>query len=52
MDSVTPGGALVDLESGVTQRMDRLQVGDRVKVAPGIFSDVFMFTHKLETSVQ
>jgi preprotein translocase subunit YajC len=31
--------------------MDRLQVGDRVKVAPGMFSDVFMFTHKLETSV-
>jgi preprotein translocase subunit YajC len=46
-----PGGALVELESGVTQRMDRLHVGDRVKVAPGMFSDVFMFTHKLETSV-
>jgi Hint module len=46
-----PGGALVELESGVTQRMDRLRVGDRVKVAPGTFSDVFMFTHKLETDV-
>jgi desert hedgehog len=46
-----PGGALVELESGVTQRMDMLQIGDRVQVAPGIFSDVFLFTHKLQTVV-
>jgi hypothetical protein len=27
--------------------MDQLRIGDRVKVAPRTFSDVFMFTHKL-----
>jgi hypothetical protein len=42
-----PGAANVELESGMARRMDELRVGDKVKVAPGAFSGVFMFTHKL-----
>jgi Hint module len=42
-----PAAANVELESGMARRMDELRVGDKVKVAPGVFSDVFMFTHKL-----
>jgi hypothetical protein len=39
--------ALVELESGIPKRMDELAVGDRVKVGNNLFSDIFMFTHKL-----
>jgi hypothetical protein len=35
------------LEGGATARMDTLKVGDRVHVGGGVFSDVFMFTHKV-----
>lgn len=41
-----PGGAAVELASGETCRMDNLKTGDIVKVGPGLFSNVFMFTHK------
>jgi Hint module len=39
--------ALVELESGIPKRMDELAVGDRVKVGNNLYSDVFMFTHKI-----
>lgn len=42
-----PASATVTLESGAVVRMDDLTVGDRVMVKDGVFSDVFMFTHKL-----
>jgi hypothetical protein len=44
--SCFPANALVTLESGAVQRMDRLAVGDVVLVGPGTYSPVFMFTHK------
>lgn len=42
-----PADALVRLESGLMKRMDQVQIGDSVLVAPGVFSEVFMFTHRL-----
>lgn len=42
-----PADAEVELDDGSRKRMEEVQLGDRVKVAPGKFSDVFMFTHKL-----
>ena len=45
-DSVCfPASAKVTLESGKQIRMDQVQLGDRVLVADGTYSDVFMFTH-------
>lgn len=44
--SCFPGDAEVTLECGTARRMDELSVGDRVLVAPGIYSPVIMFTHK------
>ena len=41
-----PSDATVLLENGVTKRMDELSVGDRVAVGAGLYSEVFMFTHK------
>jgi desert hedgehog len=41
-----PADAMVLLESGESRRMDMLSVGDRVHVGRGVFSDVFMWTHK------
>lgn len=41
-----PGAATVQTAAGA-KRMDALSVGDRVEVAKGTFSEVFMFTHKL-----
>lgn len=41
-----PGDAVVVLASGKHLRMDSLKIGDEVKVGPGTFSKVFMFTHK------
>lgn len=46
-----PGSATVQLEDGSVKTMDRLQLGDRVLVAAGLYSDVFMFTHKLANTV-
>ena len=42
-----PGSAEVWLQNGSTKRMSELQVGDSVLVAPGVFSEVFMFTHRI-----
>jgi hypothetical protein len=46
-NSCFPAHAEAQLEDGNTKRMDELAVGDRVLVAPGEFSPIFMFTHKL-----
>jgi Hint module len=46
-----PDDATVHLESGATKRMDELQIGDRVKAARGIFSAVYMFSHKIADTV-
>lgn len=42
-----PAHATVTLEGGRVIEMQRLQIGDRVQVAQGVFSEVFMFTHKI-----
>jgi Hint module len=47
--SCFPGDATVELESGETKRMVSLSIGDRVHVGSGMFSPVFMFTHRLES---
>lgn len=41
-----PGDATVTLESGAVVPMSAINIGDRVHVGRGVFSDVFMFTHK------
>lgn len=48
-----PADATVELEGGAVKRMDALAIGDRVRVGSGAtdFSDVFMFTHKMEDAV-
>ncbi|KAK1861227.1 hypothetical protein I4F81_003811 [Pyropia yezoensis] len=49
-DSVCfPASAKVELESGATVTMDKLAVGDSVRVSADAFSRVFMFTHKVAT---
>merc|ERR1712196_529470 len=40
-----PGSSSVELESGETVTMDKLQVGDRVRVNANEFAPIFMFTH-------
>lgn len=48
-----PGSAIVDLEQGGTKYMRDLKIGDRVRVGPSEFSEVFMFSHNdtiIETS--
>lgn len=40
-----PASATAQLESGSTRRMDQLAIGDRVLTSPGVFSDVFAWTH-------
>ncbi len=42
-----PSSATVELEDGTTKTMDKVELGDRVMVADGAYSPVFMFTHKL-----
>ena len=42
-----PGDATVELEDGSIKTMSTLNIGDKVRVGPKTFSDVFMFTHKL-----
>ncbi|PXF46287.1 Indian hedgehog B protein [Gracilariopsis chorda] len=44
-----PADATVQLEDGSAKKMGDVQLGDRVMVDHGIFSPVFMFTHKLST---
>lgn len=45
-----PADATVELRSGNVISIDKLQVGDHVKVADGLYSPVFMFTHRLENT--
>lgn len=49
--SCFPAAASVQVEEGYTKMMEHLNVGDRVQVSGGKFSEVFMFTHKLVDSV-
>lgn len=42
-----PADAEVEVEDGSTKPMGKLSVGDYVKVANGLYSPVFMFTHKV-----
>lgn len=42
-----PARARVQLKGGVTKTMDELTIGDKVLVDKGLYSSVFMFTHKL-----
>lgn len=46
-----PADASVELENGSVKEMHEIMLGDRVKVADGSFSDVFMFTHKDASAV-
>lgn len=41
-----PAHATVRLEDGSVKTMNQIKLGDRVQVADGVYSDVFMFTHK------
>lgn len=41
-----PHDSTITLEDGTVKSMGDLQLGDRVQVAPGEFSDVFMFSHR------
>lgn len=45
-----PAQASVTLSDGSTRAMRDVQVGDEVLVAPGTFSKVFMFTHRVPTA--
>eukprot|EP00179_Madagascaria_erythrocladioides_P024018 CAMPEP_0198329660 /NCGR_PEP_ID=MMETSP1450-20131203/16360_1 /TAXON_ID=753684 ORGANISM="Madagascaria erythrocladiodes, Strain CCMP3234" /NCGR_SAMPLE_ID=MMETSP1450 /ASSEMBLY_ACC=CAM_ASM_001115 /LENGTH=577 /DNA_ID=CAMNT_0044033901 /DNA_START=261 /DNA_END=1994 /DNA_ORIENTATION=- len=45
-----PATATVELEDGSLKAMEHLQVGDRVRVSSGEFSDVFFFSHRLATT--
>eukprot|EP00178_Gracilaria_changii_P027095 TRINITY_DN842_c0_g1_i1.p4 TRINITY_DN842_c0_g1~~TRINITY_DN842_c0_g1_i1.p4 ORF type:complete len:464 (-),score=100.27 TRINITY_DN842_c0_g1_i1:11428-12819(-) len=44
-----PADATVELEDGSIKTMEALELGDRVKVASGKFSPVFMFSHRMGT---
>jgi hypothetical protein len=51
-DSVCfPSHAVVELVDGSCVTMEKLSIGDVVKVGPNAFSKVFMFTHKLRGGV-
>jgi Hint module len=45
-----PGRATVMLENNSIIRMEELEVGHRVHVGQGLYSDVFMFTHRCSQS--
>lgn len=42
--------ATVELQGGFVKLMSDVQIGDGVKVADGVFSDVFMLSHRLADS--
>ena len=46
-----PASGEVTMEDGSSKTMENLQLGDRVLVGNGVFSEVFMFTHKLSDVV-
>ena len=45
-----PANALVTLKDGSRVRMDELQTGAEVMVRPGVYSQVFMWTHRDENT--
>lgn len=45
-----PATATVELQGGFVKLMSDVQIGDGVKVADGVFSDVFMLSHRLADS--
>lgn len=45
-DVCFPGDAQIELRNGYLANMAQLRVGDEVLVAPGIYSKVYMFTHR------
>lgn len=47
-----PADSQVEMESGLFQRMDELSIGDRIRVGPSEYSEIFMFTHKVLDGVQ
>jgi hypothetical protein len=46
ISSCFPHHSVIQLKDGRTKRMDEIEVGDRVKVGPRSYSEVFMFTHR------
>lgn len=42
-----PSSATVQLVDGTIKTMDNVELGDKVMTSNGVYSDVFMFTHKL-----
>jgi Hint module len=46
-----PGDATVRLESGATKTMRDVTIGDRVHVGAGEYSDVFMFSHVVASTI-
>ena len=46
-----PGDATVQLQGGTTKTMAELEVGDKVLVGNGAYSEVFMFSHRLADAV-
>ncbi len=44
-----PADAMVTVETGAQKRMDEVEIGDRVLVGDGSYSEVFMFTHRDES---
>lgn len=45
-----PGSAIVEVEDGSVKQLSDLEVGDKVLVSAGEYSEVFGFTHKLRAS--
>lgn len=43
-----PSSATVQLQDGSVKKMSNVELGDKVLVAAGKYSEVYMFTHKLE----
>lgn len=50
-NSCFPSDATVELMDGTSVKMSELSIGDQVKVGANKYSDVFMFTHKTEDSI-
>ncbi len=46
-----PSTAQVMLDDGTMKAMSELELGDRVQVSSNSFSEVFLFTHKVSTTV-
>jgi len=45
--SCFPADAMVNLEDGLMKRMDELEVGDKVLIGNGKYSEIYFFGHKL-----